>query len=78
MNGEKYIPPEARQTERVLEGREREEFIEELRVYVEGLELALLDPDLPDEDRVEFEEQLEGLKDSLEASQEGGEIKVTK
>ena len=74
---EKYIPPEARQIERVLEGAEREKFIQETEEYINGLEAALADPDMPEEERAELTEELAGLKDSLEAmQQEGGEIKV--
>lgn len=77
MTGERYIPPEARPPERVLEGAEREKFIQETLEYIIGLEAALADPELDDELRAELTEELAGLKDSLEAmQQEGGEIKV--
>ena len=77
MTNEKYIPPEARQTERVLEGAEREKFIQATLDFIIGLEEALVNPDLEDELRADLTEQLADLKDSLEAmQQEGGEIKV--
>lgn len=77
MTGERYIPPEARQTERILEGAEREKFIQETSEYILGLEAALAGPNMPAEERAELTEELAGLKDSLEAmQQEGGEIKV--
>lgn len=76
MSAEKFIPPEARQIERVLTGAEREKFIKDLEEYIAGLEAVLADPDLSNEERTELEEQLAGLKDSYEASQAGGEIKM--
>ncbi len=74
---EKFIPPEARgaEQERTIEGEEREKFIKELQEYIEGLETALSDPDLPEGERADIEEQLAGLKDSYEQAQAGGEIK---
>ncbi len=68
--------PETIEARRILEGKEREQFAEELGGYIEGLEAALQDPDLFDDERVELEIQLEGLKDSQDAIQQGGEIRV--
>jgi len=67
---------EAPPSERPLEGEEREKFSRELADYVAGLEAALHDPDLSEEDRTDLEAQLEALKDSRQAISEGGEIRV--
>lgn len=76
MNTEKFILQEALLNERVLEGAEREKFIADLGEYIVGLEAALADPDLPEEERSDLQEQLDGLKDSCEAAQAGGAVKV--
>ncbi|MEK7189872.1 MAG: hypothetical protein AAB666_02725, partial [Patescibacteria group bacterium] len=51
----------------------REKFIADLGEYIVGLEAALADPDLPEEDQSDLQEQLDGLRDSFEAAQAGGE-----
>jgi hypothetical protein len=58
---------------RKLEGAERQREEDELREQIAGLEAALSDPDLDDETRAELEELLEPLKDSLSASEAGGD-----
>ncbi len=72
---EQFIPPEVLNEGRILEGEEREKFIRDLSDYIDGLESALTDPDLPEEDRAELEEELGGLKDSMEEIQQGGEVR---
>lgn len=76
MDNKKYTPPEALLNERVLEGAEREKFIADLGEYIVGLEAALADPELPEEEKTDLREQLDGLRDSYEATQAGGEVKV--
>lgn len=80
MMGERYVPQEALEMgepkERVLEGEDRERFLAELSEYAAGIEAALQDPDLSDDDRAELEEQLAGFRDSLEAAEAGGPITV--
>lgn len=76
MDNEKHIPTEALLNERVLEGAEREKFIADLGEYIVGLEAAMTDPDLPEEEKTDLQEQLDGLKDSYEAAQAGGTVKV--
>jgi hypothetical protein len=74
--GERYVPPEARDAARTIEGKEKEKFQADLAEYITGLETALQDPDLTEEDRAELEEQLAGLRDSQEAIEDGGPVKV--
>lgn len=76
MDIEGFVPPEVLLNERVLEGAEREKFIADLGEYIVGLEAAIADPDLPEEERSELQEQLDGLRDSYEATQAGGAVKV--
>lgn len=76
MDIEGFVHPEALLNERVLEGSEREKFIADLEEYIVGLEAAMADPDLSEEERPELQEQLDGLKDSYEAAQAGGAVKV--
>lgn len=76
MEGEKMPEMETGLTGRTVEGKEREEFVDELGEYVAGLEAALADPDLPDEDRADLEEQLAALKDSSEAIKDGGAVRI--
>jgi hypothetical protein len=78
MEGRESWPPspEAEQKGRTIEGKEKEDFVGELAAYIEGLEAALADPDLDDEMREELEMQLEGLKDSQEAIEDGEPVKV--
>ena len=76
MDTDRFVPPEALLNERVLQGAEREKFIADLGEYIVGLEAALADPDLPEEDQSDLQEQLDGLRDSYEAIQAGGEVKV--
>lgn len=76
MDTDKFIPPEALLNERVLEGAEREKFIADLEEYIVGLEATMADPDLPEEERSDLQEQLDGLKDSYEAAQAGGAVKI--
>ena len=61
---------------RTLEGREREKELEGMREFVAGLEAMLADPDFPDEDKAELQEELDELRDSLEAFEAGGDFKV--
>jgi len=75
MRSEHPVSPEALTGERLLAGAERERFSRELAEYVSGLEAALVDPDLPEEDRLELEEQLAALRDSQEAIARGGEVR---
>jgi len=75
MRGEYPVPPEALTGEKVLEGEEWEKFSRELTEYISGLEAALVDPDLPEDDRADLEAQLAALKDSQEAIAAGGEVK---
>ncbi len=76
MTGERYVPPEARQTERVLEGAEREKFIKDTEERIVDLGGALADPELPDEYRSELEEEFSFLKESLEEMKNGRDIGV--
>jgi len=76
IDGEKFVPAEAMREGRALESGEKEAFARELAEYLTGLEAALADPDLAEEDRAELAEQLEALKDSQQAIAEGGEVRV--
>lgn len=76
MEGGRRPEIECPPTGRTLEGRERKEFTDCLANVVAGLEAALSDPDLPEEDRRELEEELAGLRDSLEEIEAGRDIKV--
>ena len=67
--------PEREREGRTLEGKEKEEFTAELNGYIEGLESAIAEPDLDEEDKEELLQQLADLKDSLEAISAGGQIK---
>ncbi len=61
--------------ERALEGERREKFVRDLNDFIAGLEAALADPDLPEDDRRELAEELAGFKDSQEAIEAGGAIR---
>ena len=61
---------------RVLEDAEREKLVEELAEYISGLEAVLADPDLPIDEYVVVEEVLEELREALQNTQSGGEIKT--
>jgi hypothetical protein len=76
MERERGFEPEPARPGRLLEGREKERFSEDLSEFVAGLEAALSDPELPDDERRELEEELAGLRDSLEAIKEGGNIRA--
>ena len=75
MRGENPVSPETLTGEKALAGEEREKFSRELTEYVSGLEAALADPDLTEDDRADLQEQLAALKDSQEAIAEGGEVR---
>ena len=80
MNRERGYSPETPENEksekRTLEGDERERMVEDLTAFIEGLEAALADPDMPAEEREEMEEELRQLKDSQEGADEGGAFRV--
>lgn len=66
-------PEEKKTLDRKLEGQERQKEEDELRERVTDLTGALDDPDLDEETREYLQNELDALKDSLEASENGGD-----
>lgn len=71
---EKFTPPEARGETEIrspIEGEELEEHVQIIIAQLEGLKAALADPDLPDDVRKEFQEELDELQASFDEMQAG-------
>jgi len=56
---------------RAIESKEAPEFIRLMKEQIEGLEMALQDPELSDVDEAGYEEQIEDFREVLEEMQNG-------
>ena len=63
------------ETERTIEGERLEDHVKVLDQQIAGLKEVLDDPDLPEDVREEFEEQLDALKFGLEEIKKGAPLR---